>query len=169
MNNLFFGNITVCIWRKSTRKHLHDLFFDRLWTAYNIYCCQLFCNKKKMHSKSRSRFCLIKMTLFKEHDCIYLHNRNRSSNSCNAVQQAYVNSRLAIYLRFVNEITELLGITAADCIMRGVRMCSCMGFLWVTTEHCSPCNLILSIASQTRDHDLCRINKFRLELVNSKF
>lgn len=128
-----FSIIFQLLFDENQLKHIYTFFSTNfvqqlIFIAVNCLA-QKKCNEKKWHSKSRSRFCLIKMTLFKEHDCIYLHNRNRSSNSCNAVQQAYVNSRLAIYLRFVNEITELLGITAADCIMRGVRMCSCMGFL----------------------------------------
>lgn len=88
------------------QEHIYTIFFDRLRTAHKIYCCQSFCNKKKWHSKSRSRFCLIKMTLFKEHERIYLHNQNHSSSSCycNAIKQAYINSRQAIYLRFVNKL-----------------------------------------------------------------
>lgn len=91
--------------------------------------------RKKWHSKSCSRFGLIKMTLFKEHDCIYLHNRNHSGNSCNAVQQAYVSSRQAgrrltwdlstKCLNFIENYSRWLYAS-------GVRVCSfSFGCVWV--------------------------------------
>lgn len=116
-------------------KHICTFFRQTLHTANDIYCCQLFSknsNKnnsvtKKWHSKSCSRFCLIKMALFKEHDCIYLHSRNHSSNSCNAVRRAYINSS--------SQAGDLLEICQRNfwiirnsngrrLYIRGVRTCS---------------------------------------------